>query len=373
MAARKARRPATDKAVGGPSGFSAGEPGDLQANPQQPELQADNSVLRRHAEEIRSLAKRTVEDILKIGRLLTDAKKRIPHGGWLPWLDRELGWSADTATNFMNVYKLSRRPKFRKIRNLTKLAPSVLYALAKAPDEVAVPIMDRIERGESISPRSVAATVAEHTQKIVTPYYVKPDAPRSSRPWPSRAVQFPASVAEPEQPADDEREMRSAAKKVRSAPLTAREADDWSEETEPNIEEDSENYRTAYLIRVDQARRFAVYSGPISADIIAGARQVAAAWAALADELERRLHGEEARGMKADENAASHERMLEGLKATADTEAHLRPWYERCKAAALEGEQEHVPSLVELAREGAARKAAMGFPLPPIPKRRGQP
>ena len=192
-----------------------------EANPQHTERQADD-LLRQHAEEIRSLAKRTVEDIIKIGRLLTDARKRMPHGGWLPWLEREFGWSADTATNFMNVYKLSRRPKFRKIRNMARLAPSLLYALAKAPDEVAVPIMDRIERGESVSPRSVTATVAEHTQKIVTPYYVKPDAPRSSRPWPSRAVQFPASVAEPDQPADDEREMRKVTKEVRTARLIPR-------------------------------------------------------------------------------------------------------------------------------------------------------
>jgi hypothetical protein len=47
--------------------------------------------------------------------------------------------------------------------------------------------------------------------------------------------------------------------------------------TEPGIEdeidgENPENYRTAFLLRVDQARRFAAYSGPVTKELIAAAR-----------------------------------------------------------------------------------------------------
>lgn len=63
---------------------------------------------------------------------------------------------------------------------------------------------------------------------------------------------------------------------------------------EPGVEddidgEDPENYRTAYLLRVDQAVRFAAYSGPITKEIVTAARAVAAAWSKLAQKLERSL------------------------------------------------------------------------------------
>lgn len=53
--------------------------------------------------------------------------------------------------------------------------------------------------------------------------------------------------------------------------------------------EDPENYRTAYLLRAEQAIRFAAYSGPINSETIAVARRVATAWSKLADTLERTL------------------------------------------------------------------------------------
>ena len=79
----------------------------------------------------------------------------------------------------------------------------MLYALAKAPEEVAVPIIARIERGEPVSPRFVTVTVAEHKQKNASVNY-EPDASPPEPPWPAITRRFPS--AEPEQPADDERE-----------------------------------------------------------------------------------------------------------------------------------------------------------------------
>jgi hypothetical protein len=163
----------------------------------------DNAVLQHHADEIRSLAKRTVENVIEIGRLLTDAKERIPHGRWLSWLEREFGWSADTATNFMNVYNLSKRPKFRKFRNLTRIAPSVLYALARAPEEDAERIMERIERGERVpisQIREAKPTVVatERTDRVVVPYWYGPKAEGEpiSLPAPPRQEHLPEITSE---------------------------------------------------------------------------------------------------------------------------------------------------------------------------------
>jgi len=54
---------------------------------------ARDPVLDGYAKQIRVLAKRTVDDLVKIGELLAKAKKRAGHGNYLPWLERELGWS----------------------------------------------------------------------------------------------------------------------------------------------------------------------------------------------------------------------------------------------------------------------------------------
>lgn len=64
------------------------------------------------------------------------------------------------------------------------------------------------------------------------------------------------------------------------------------DEPEPGIEDDIEdpaNYRTAFLLRVDQAGRFAAYSGPITKELVAAARQVAAKWSNLAQKMEDSL------------------------------------------------------------------------------------
>ncbi len=62
------------------------------------------------------------------------------------------------------------------------------------------------------------------------------------------------------------------------------------DEDDPEADVTPPNYRGAFLIRADQARQFAVYSGPITSEIVAMSRQVAAAWESLASKLERELY-----------------------------------------------------------------------------------
>jgi hypothetical protein len=54
----------------------------------------DEIVLAEHAAVIRALGKRVVGDVIEIARPLADARGRVGHGGWLPWLDREFDYSA---------------------------------------------------------------------------------------------------------------------------------------------------------------------------------------------------------------------------------------------------------------------------------------
>lgn len=80
-----------------------------------------------------------------------------------------------------------------------------------------------------------------------------------------------------------EREGRDG--KVYRLPVRAGADDGDDEDIEADVE--PANYRGAFLIRADQAKRFATYSGPITHEIVAMARQVATAWAELAAQLEK--------------------------------------------------------------------------------------
>ena len=90
---------------------------------------AGMDALARHSEAIRELRQRTARDIIKIGEHLTRARKICGHGNWLPWLEREFGWTDDTALNFMNVYKWSEANPER-VRDLS-LPLHTLYLLAR--------------------------------------------------------------------------------------------------------------------------------------------------------------------------------------------------------------------------------------------------
>jgi len=59
--------------------------------------------LKQNAQETRVLLKRTAEDIIKIGKNLLEAKARLPHGQFIPWVKAELGISQSTAWRFMQV------------------------------------------------------------------------------------------------------------------------------------------------------------------------------------------------------------------------------------------------------------------------------
>lgn len=83
-------------------------------------------MLAEHAAVIRALGKRVCGDIIEIGRRLTEAKRIAGHGGWLPWLKQEFGWTEMTATRFINVYDMS---KSNKLLDLS-LPVSGLYLLA---------------------------------------------------------------------------------------------------------------------------------------------------------------------------------------------------------------------------------------------------
>src|SRR5262249_20975723 len=56
--------------------------------------------VRSSADRIRERVRKTVEDIIEVGRDLLAAKEALEHGQFGPWLKAEFGWSERTAQNF---------------------------------------------------------------------------------------------------------------------------------------------------------------------------------------------------------------------------------------------------------------------------------
>src|SRR6516225_1797036 len=109
---------------------------------------ANQALLSEHAAEIRALGKRALADLIEIGRLLTECKRICGHGNWLPWLEREFGWTEMTATRFINVYDMSKSNKLLDL----ELPISALYLLAapSTPEAAKIEIVERAQAGEPL-------------------------------------------------------------------------------------------------------------------------------------------------------------------------------------------------------------------------------
>jgi antitoxin (DNA-binding transcriptional repressor) of toxin-antitoxin stability system len=129
----------------------------------------ENLILAEHAAEIRRLGKQTIENVVEIGRRLTECKKLVGHGNWLPWLDREFGWSHDTALNFMRVYEMAGSDSER-VRNLNiPLRTLYLLAAPSTPEAAKTEILERAEAGESVSVTETKRVVERHKSRASRP------------------------------------------------------------------------------------------------------------------------------------------------------------------------------------------------------------
>src|SRR5262249_19849032 len=94
-------------------------------------------VLAEHANAIRALGKQAIENVIEIGHRLTECRNhsQMKHGDWLPWLEREFGWSDQTARNFMQVYELAG--KTQNFWNLSRPVSGIYWLAAPSTPESA--------------------------------------------------------------------------------------------------------------------------------------------------------------------------------------------------------------------------------------------
>ena len=91
--------------------------------------------------------------IIQIGEWLSEAKARLNHGQWLPWLKTEFGGAERTAQNFMAVYQASKSIDFADL----EIDVSALYLIAapKAPEPVRAEVIRRASQGEPMTGRKL--------------------------------------------------------------------------------------------------------------------------------------------------------------------------------------------------------------------------
>jgi hypothetical protein len=139
------------------------------------------SVLSENADAIRKLRKRAIGDVIEIGRRLTEMKEICGHGNWLPWLQREFGWTTGDALNCMRVYELS--VKFENFADL-KIPVSGLYLLAapSTPPQVVDEMIARANTGERLAHAEIKGKIHKIKREKATAAGIKPQRGSSKSP-----------------------------------------------------------------------------------------------------------------------------------------------------------------------------------------------
>ena len=113
-----------------------------------------------HIKAIRELCKKTIADVMEIGRRLIECKTLVGHSNFGNFLNREFGWSERTAQRFMSVHELAEA----KSDNLADLdlPISSLYMLAapRCPLKSVTRSWIGPPKGEKIKYADVKAAVA---------------------------------------------------------------------------------------------------------------------------------------------------------------------------------------------------------------------
>ena len=125
-----------------------------------------SDFVRQQTSEIRSLMKRTAQDIIEIGQRLIEVKNLLGHGQYRKWIEAEFNWGKSTANSFENVAK-----QFADVQNLDVFAASALYELAapstpKAARQEAIALA---QAGEKISYTAAKEIKRKYNEKLARP------------------------------------------------------------------------------------------------------------------------------------------------------------------------------------------------------------
>lgn len=108
------------------------------------------TFLRGQAERIR---RQCTGSVIQVGKALIESKRHLSHGGFLRWVEAEVGIPVRTAQGYMRVASWASG----KCAIVAHLAPSALYLLSSdgVPEAYVVDVISRLEAGERIAPSAI--------------------------------------------------------------------------------------------------------------------------------------------------------------------------------------------------------------------------
>ncbi|MGK7872419.1 MAG: DUF3102 domain-containing protein [Xenococcaceae cyanobacterium] len=121
-------------------------------------------VVQKRTSEIKSLMRRTAQDMIDIGQKLIEIKERLRHGNFETWLKAEFEWGLWTARKFIQVAERFSSVNFTDM----SIATSALYLLAapSTPEEARQYALECASQGENITHSKAKTIVSQYKQSI---------------------------------------------------------------------------------------------------------------------------------------------------------------------------------------------------------------
>ena len=95
---------------------------------------------------IQAAARRSIQDAIRIGELLSEQKAELEHGEFTPWIERELPFSERAARYYMTVYRW--RSKTANVADLSEAYRVAQIEDQRAEAKRAEDMRTRLNRGE---------------------------------------------------------------------------------------------------------------------------------------------------------------------------------------------------------------------------------
>lgn len=120
---------------------------------------AEAAALRQQAVRLRGLVATSTSNMIQIGAELMSIKRRLEHGQFTDWIEREIRISARTAQRFIAVSKLAEG----KTDTVSLLPPSTVRMLAvkSTPPEIVEQVIARAESGDILSESAVKEMISD--------------------------------------------------------------------------------------------------------------------------------------------------------------------------------------------------------------------
>ena len=141
-------------------------------------------IVQDARDHIQQLGRQTAENIIEMGRWLTEVKQRLPWGQWGDWLASELPWiSESTAANWINVAVVYNSTTVVELPPFTALLghhPAAAYELSRpsVPEPARQEVLKRVADGQILTTTQVRETAhrhkVEHAREAAARMHVEP-------------------------------------------------------------------------------------------------------------------------------------------------------------------------------------------------------